>query len=349
MRTQALTESRWRQLKARQLDPGESFLYAVRTTGVYCRIGCSSRQPLAKNVEFFSNGVEAQAAGYRACRRCRPDDAQSAHPAWIATVCAILRSAEGETVSLAALAEATGLSSGYVQRGFKKVLGVSPKEYARQLREERFREALDAGEAVTTAVYSSGFTTPGRAYAQARLGMTPSARRRGGPAESIEFAVAHCWLGAVCVAATRRGICAVEFGEDDAGLADRLRQMFPKARISRADAGFAKTVETVLRAIEDPAAGGNLPLDIRGTAFQTRVWNELARIKPGETASYGEVARRLGSPRAARAVASACASNRLAVLIPCHRVVRKEGEMGGYRWGVERKAALLDRERVGGE
>jgi AraC family transcriptional regulator of adaptative response/methylated-DNA-[protein]-cysteine methyltransferase len=343
-------ESRWAALTARDVAADGAFVYAVRTTGVYCRPGCASRLPKRVNVEFFDHGEAAARAGYRPCKRCRPDAVSpgQSHAAIIARACARLDQAE-DPPTLAVLAADAGLSPWHFQRLFKAALGVTPKQFAARRRLERLRARLRHSPTVTGAIFDAGFGSSARAYhdVDAGLGMTPTRYRQGGAGMTIDYAFARCFLGWAIIAATERGLCAVEFGDDRIDLLGQLTRHFPKARIEKAAKEFSDVVENVVALIDAPRAAADLALDIQGTAFQQQVWCALRAIKPGQTASYSEIARRLGRPKAVRAVAGACAANTLGVVIPCHRVLRSDGGLGGYRWGVTRKRALLEREAGG--
>lgn len=338
----------WEAVAGRDARADGAFVYAVRTTGVYCRPGCASRPPLRRNVAFYDGPDAAEAAGFRACKRCRPRDGSVAerHVAAIGRACALIR--ERETLpSLAELAAAAGISRYHFHRVFKQITGATPRDWARAHRLGRLGERLDAGESVAGAVYAAGFGASSGAYAAAPsgLGMTPGARRRGGRGETIRYTTVPTWLGWALVAATERGVCMTALGDDRAALEADLRRRFPAAALESGDAALAGWAEQVVRYITRPSVQPDLPLDIGGTAFQAQVWRALQKIPPGRTTSYAEIAAALGRPKAVRAVARAIASNNIAVLVPCHRVVRGTGELAGYRWGVERKRALLDRER----
>jgi len=343
---------RWAAVLARDARAEGAFLYAVRTTGVYCRPTCRSRMPRRENVAFFQSPREAERAGFRACKRCGPDREQRAdvpHAEAVARACRRIESAE-TTPTLVELASEAGLSPFHFQRVFKRIVGVTPRQYAASQRERRLREQLRPGVAVTDAIYEAGYGSGSRVYeaAPAALGMTPGAYRDGAPGQVVRYGSARCSLGTLLVAATERGVCTIELGDDPDELTARLAQRFPKARLERADGAFEATVRAAVAFIEAPGTGFDLPLDIRGTAFQRRVWDVLRRIPAGSTETYGEVAAQLGQPSAARAVAQACGANALAVAIPCHRVVGSGGVLGGYRWGVERKRRLLEREAAAG-
>lgn len=340
-------DTRWAAVVARDKSAEGAFVFAVRTTGVYCRPGCPARTPRRENVRFFASRDDAERAGFRACRRCRPREPGllAQHAALVTAVCRrIERSRTMPTLS--DLAMSTGLSASRFQRVFRSLTGVTPRAYAAAVRSERLRATLRAGSSVTAAIYDSGFASTGRFYEESgrRLGMTPTEFRAGGSGMPIRFALGTCWLGSVLVAATPRGVCAILMGDDPDALVRDLQERFPRADLIGGDRDFERTVTTVVGLIEEPQQRCELPLDIRGTAFQLRVWEALRAIPPGTTATYGEIAARLGRPQAVRGVAAACAANPAAVAIPCHRVVRTDGSLAGYRWGIERKRALLERE-----
>lgn len=320
------------------------FVVAVRTTGIYCRPSCAARRPRRENVEFFAAGETACAAGYRPCRRCLPDDVARDRQA-IDRALALIEGADGP-VPLDRLAGAVGYAPHHFQRLFTRLVGVSPAAYARQLRARRMERALQEEDQVTAALYEAGYESAASAYADAgaRLGMTPGERKRGGKGALIRFAVAQSALGPLLVAATDRGLCRIAFDEGEA----ELRAHFPQAEIAQSDPGFEALVSQVVALVDDPAPGSaDLPLDVRGTAFQEAVWQALRGIPVGETRSYAEVARAVGRPGAIRAAGSACGDNALAVVIPCHRVLRSDGTLGGYAYGLDRKKALLEREKQG--
>lgn len=343
--------ARWAAVLARNAAADGAFCYAVTTTGVFCRPTCSARRPLRANVVFFAGAAEAEAAGFRPCRRCRPEAVGEAEvlAERLARACRLIeaRIEAGEGApSLATLAQAAGLSPHHFHRVFKQALGVTPRAYAAERRAGRLRQGLPGAASVTDACYDAGFGSSGRFYAEAPgvLGMTPTAYRRAGDGAEIRFAVGQCSLGAILVAATQAGVCAILLGDDPEALVRDLQDRFAKARLIGAERAFEEVVAKAVGLVERPAAPVGLPLDIRGTAFQRRVWEALRAIPAGETRSYGEIAAGLGLPGAVRAVARACAANPLAVAIPCHRVVRLGGALSGYRWGIERKRALLGRE-----
>jgi len=340
--------ARWAAVMERDPAADGAFCYAVRTTGIYCRPSCPARRARRRNVIFFDHAEQAERAGFRACRRCRPDTAaaRSRHAAIVAAACRRMETAE-TMPDLDALARDAGLSRYHFHRVFKAATGITPKAYAQALRTRRMRRELAGHGRVTDAVYAAGYSSGARFYADAaqHLGMTPTEFRSGGKGRSIRFAVAECWLGPLLVAATDKGICAIRFGDDPQALVHELQDDFSAARLIAGDRDFEQLVARVVGLVEAPEQTADLPLDIRGSAFQQRVWQALRQIPPGTTASYADIARRIGQPRAARAVARACAGNGIAVAVPCHRVVRSDGALSGYRWGVDRKRALLDRER----
>ena len=340
--------ARWAAVVNRDLRADGIFYYSVRTTGVYCRPACAARLARRENVRFHSSTTDAEAMGFRPCKRCRPNELPLAERRTeaIARACRLIEETE-DPPDLGAVAKAVGMSRFHFQRLFRTITGLTPKAYALAHRSDRVREQLKKRSlTVTDAIYESGFNSNGRFYATSdqMLGMTPTAFRAGGADADIRFAVGECSLGAVLVAASERGVCAILFGEDPAALAEDVQNAFPNARLLGGDRSFEKWVAKVVGFVDAPRIGLDLPLDVRGTVFQRRVWKALQQIPIGSTASYSEVAQKIGAPQGARAVAQACAANRLAVAIPCHRVVRHDGGVSGYRWGVERKRALLERE-----
>jgi AraC family transcriptional regulator, regulatory protein of adaptative response / methylated-DNA-[protein]-cysteine methyltransferase len=346
-RAPARDEERWQAVKRRDPAFDGTFLFAVRTTGIYCRPSCASRPAKRENVSFFSTTAKAEKAGYRACKRCRPDQLGAPDPQMQAVkrACERIETAE-EAPKLAELAASAGLSPYHFHRVFKALTGVTPKAYAAETRARRAADKLRTAETVTEAIYDAGFNSSSRFYenTDARLGMTPGAVRRGGAGAVIRFAVGEASLGAVLVAATDKGVCAITLGDDPDALVRDLQDRFPNADFEGGDAEFERTVAEVVGLVEAPGQRLDLPLDIRGTAFQQRVWAALSAIPAGKTATYTEIARAIGQPTAVRAVAQACGANPLAIAIPCHRVVRSDGDLSGYRWGVERKRKLIDRE-----
>ena len=335
----------WDQVIRR--EPGD-FLYAVTTMGIYCRPGCPSPRPLRKNVRFFRNIGEAEAAGFRACKRCDPkgDRARLAQ-AVVQDACAFIGGAE-EMPSLDALATRSGYSRFHFLRMFRDHTGLTPRGYAQGVRAKRLHTALAGGARVADAVADAGYGSESRVYEKTGelLGMTPGALRRGGEGEVIRTAFADCPFGRLLVGATDKGVCFIGFGEPEDALLDDVRQRFPRARIISDDMALASAVQAVLAFLEEPKQALDLPLDLRGTAFQQRVWRTLCRIPVGETRSYAELARMMDDPRAVRAVARSCATNPVALAVPCHRVIGSDGSLTGYRWGVPRKRALLEKERA---
>jgi AraC family transcriptional regulator of adaptative response/methylated-DNA-[protein]-cysteine methyltransferase len=341
-------EGRWAAVARRDPAADGAFVYCVRTTGVYCRPTCGARRALRENVTFHAGCADAERDGYRACRRCRPDQAGRAdrYAAVVEKACRLIQSGD-PAPSLDELSAAVGMSRYHFHRVFKAATGVTPKDYAAARRVRRVQDVLPRARTVAEAAFGAGFNSNGRFYAGARdsRGMTPTACRAGGAGEAIRFAVGECSLGSILVAATDKGVCAISIGDDPDALARGLQDRFPRATLAGGDADFERVVAAVVGHVEEPRGALRLPLDVRGTAFQRRVWQALRDIPAGSTASYVEVARRVGTPAAVRAVAGACAANVLAVAIPCHRVVRTDGRLTGYRWGVERKRALLEREK----
>jgi AraC family transcriptional regulator of adaptative response/methylated-DNA-[protein]-cysteine methyltransferase len=347
MEAAPLAERRWQAVVRRDAQADGEFVYAVRTTGVYCRPSCPSRAARRQNVEFFESPELAAAAGYRPCKRCRPDapSLQQQRSALVRQACeSIEHGASAPT--LAQLAQQAGLSPFHFHRIFKAATGLTPKDFHKAVLARRVAAALQSAQSVTAALYDAGFNSAGRFYeaAPALLGMSPGSYRKGGMGEHIRYAVEPCTLGWIIVAATRKGVCAIEFGDAAPTLADRVRARFPQAQFEAADAGFTRWVARVLAYVEQPRGVLDLPLDVQGTVFQRRVWQALQAIPAGQTASYAEIAGRIGQPHAWRAVAHACAGNPVAVAIPCHRAVRADGSLAGYRWGIARKAELLRRE-----
>ncbi|HEY1589075.1 MAG TPA: bifunctional DNA-binding transcriptional regulator/O6-methylguanine-DNA methyltransferase Ada [Rhodanobacter sp.] len=340
-------DPRWTAIQTHDAHADGTFFYSVRTTGVYCRPSCGARPARPENVAFHATPAEAERAGFRPCKRCKPDQPSlpEQHVARVTEACRWIESAETEP-TLEQLAKQAGLSTFHFHRVFKAVTGLTPKQYAVAHRTQRVRSELDHSDTVTSAIYDAGYSSNSRFYETSNqmLGMTPSSYRAGGIDSDIRFAIGECSLGAILVAQSQRGVCAILLGDDPEVLARDLQDRFPKANLIGGDHAFEQLVAQVVGFVEAPAIGLELPLDVRGTAFQQRVWQALRDIPVGSTASYSEIARRIGSPRAVRAVAQACAANTLAVAIPCHRVVRNDGGLSGYRWGVQRKRTLLDRE-----
>ncbi|CAJ0848926.1 bifunctional DNA-binding transcriptional regulator/O6-methylguanine-DNA methyltransferase Ada [Ralstonia flatus] len=340
-------DPRWARVLARDASADGQFVYAVKTTGVYCQPSSPSRLPRPENVEFFDTPADAEAAGYRPSRRAGPDQTtvRAQQAALVAQACRHIEAAD-TPATLDALAQEAGLSPYHFHRLFKSVTGLTPKAYADAHRARKLRAQLGRGSSVTEAIYDAGFNASSRFYEASDnvLGMTASRYRAGGVQTTIRFAVGECSLGSILVAQSDRGICAILMGDDPDALARDLQDTFPKAELIGGDAGFEDLVAKVVGFVEAPSIGLDLPLDVRGTAFQERVWQALREVPPGSTTSYTEIAARIGAPQAVRAVAQACAANHIAVAIPCHRVIRRDGNTSGYRWGVERKLALLERE-----
>ncbi|RFB80895.1 bifunctional DNA-binding transcriptional regulator/O6-methylguanine-DNA methyltransferase Ada [Methylovirgula sp. 4M-Z18] len=341
-------DPRWQAVLRRDAAADGRFVFGVRTTGVYCRPSCPSRRAKPENVTFHETCAEADAAGYRACLRCRPNASSlnERNAALIAKACRMIETAE-ELPPLSDLAARAGMSPFHFHRQFKAATGLTPKAYGAAHRAQRVRASLrDAQASVTAAIYDAGFNSSSRFYENVGqvLGMTPTAFKKGGENVAIHFAIGQCSLGAILVACSEKGVCAILLGDDPEELARDLQNRFPKADIIGGDPGFEALVAKVVGFVEAPRLGLDLPLDMRGTAFQQRVWQALCDIPAGKTVSYADIAQRIGAPSAVRAVAQACGANKLAVAIPCHRVVRQDGGLSGYRWGVERKRALLAKE-----
>ena len=338
----------WTAVCRKDPESAAEFVYAVRTTGIYCRPTCTSRRPLRSNVEFHPTPQAATAAGYRPCKRCRPDEAnpRASREAAMTRVCRLIDASE-RLPSLFEMATAAHMSPSHFHRVFKATVGLTPRAYAAAGRARRARRTLKATPSVTHALHDAGYESHSTFYADTSrsLGMSPSVYRRGAHGETIRYAVAPCRLGYVLAAATARGICAILLGDEPHVLVSELEQTFPHAVWRTPGPDFGRLLREVIDLIEEPARSvATLPLDIRGTAFQQRVWNALRCVPPGRTISYTELARRIGSPNAVRAVGSACAANAIAIAIPCHRAVRADGGLAGYRWGVERKRALIANE-----
>jgi AraC family transcriptional regulator, regulatory protein of adaptative response / methylated-DNA-[protein]-cysteine methyltransferase len=339
-------EERWRAVIERNRRADGAFYYSVRTTGVYCRPSCGSRRPRRENVAFYMTCDEAERAGYRACMRCYPSASSSSdHSMLIASACRIIEEAE-ECPKLSELASKVGLSPFHFHRVFKAVTGLTPKSYAAAHRARRLAEVLPNAQTVTGAIYEAGFNSSSRFYAssEALLGMSPARYRSGGKHEVVRFAVGECLLGSILVASTDKGVCAILLGDDPEALLEDLQRRFSQAELVGGDKAFELLVSKIVGFVENPEVGLDLPLDVRGTAFQRKVWQALRQIPLGSTASYRDIARRIRSPEAVQAVAQACGANNLAVAIPCHRVIRRDGGLGGYRWGLDRKRTLLAHE-----
>ena len=337
----------WKAVLARDRAFDGMFFYSVATTGVYCRPSCPARLANRENVAFHASCAAAERAGFRACKRCKPDEPplHKRYAAKVALACRLIEEAE-ELPKLDGLAHAVGLSAYHFHRVFKAIAGVTPKAYTAAQRQKRVRESLTRAESITGAIYEAGYNSSGQFYANAAglLGMTPADFRSGGANADMRFAVGECSLGSILVAATAKGIAAILLGDDPGALVRDLEDRFPKANLIGDDAAFEDAMAKVIGLIEAPGTGLDLPLDMRGTAFQHRVWQALRQIPAGTTVTYSELAGRIGMPKAVRAVAAACAANKIAVAIPCHRVLRSDGSLSGYRWGVERKRKLLERE-----
>lgn len=341
------SDPRWVAVVDRDHAADGQFYYSVKTTGVYCRPSCAARRPKPENVRFHRTRAEAEQSGFRPCRRCRPDQLSlpEQHAEMVTSICKLIEKS-GTAPALKELAQHAGLSPHYFHRVFKAITGLTPKEYALAQRAGRVRTEIRTGKTVTDAILAAGYNSSGRFYEKSDqlLGMTPSRYRAGGKNTAIRFAVGECSLGSILVACSDRGVCAIFLGDDPEALVRELQDRFPRAYLIGGDRNFEKLAAQVIGLVETPSIGLDLPLDIRGTAFQQRVWQALRKIPAGKTASYSEIARRIGSPNSVRAVAGACAANKLAVVIPCHRVIRNDGGLSGYHWGVERKRSLLQRE-----
>ncbi len=345
--TATALDPRWERLTNRDGSAEGAFLYGVAATGVYCRPGCPSRLPRKENIRFFASREEAERAGFRPCKRCQPDRAPLAErqAEAVSKACVLIEAVDGRP-DFDGVARAIGMSRHHFHRIFKQTTGVTPGAYFNARRRARALDELSRAKTVTEAIYAAGYSSSSRFYETfaPQLGLKPSAFAKGGAGEVIRFALGECSLGSILVAATAQGICAIQFGYAPEPLIEALRGRFPKAELKGGDADFERVVAHVIGLVEEPKRAFDLPLHVRGTAFQQRVWEVLRSIPPGETMTYAEVAAKAGCASAVRAVASACAANKIAVAIPCHRVVRTGGALSGYRWGVERKAALLKRE-----
>jgi AraC family transcriptional regulator of adaptative response/methylated-DNA-[protein]-cysteine methyltransferase len=342
-------DDRWHAVAARDARFDGQFVYAVSSTRIYCRPSCPSKRPSRERVDFFPVPEAAEQAGYRACKRCRPRQARILDPQieMVRRVCHYLDSTDAESVKLAELSQLTGVSLFHLQRTFKHIMGISPRQYYSARKFGRFKSSIKEGKNVTSALYEAGFNSSSRLYGHAaeELGMTPATYSRGGRGVIINYTIATSPIGQVLVAATDRGVCAVKIADTDGELEVDLREEFPAAVIERNDDELEDTVAKVIEALSNSDAAADLPLDIRATAFQRQVWEKLREIPYGETVSYGDVAKALGNPGAVRAVGRACATNPVALIIPCHRVVREDSSLGGYRWGIDRKKSLLELEK----
>lgn len=344
---ETLNDPRWADVVTRNPQSDGKFYIAITTTGIYCRPSCPSRHARPENVRFFATRADAEAAGFRPCRRCKPDQPSltAQYTARVVEACRIIAAAETPP-DLRELSGRVGMSPYHFHRVFRQITGVTPRQYAAAQRENRLRSELERTNTVTEAIFNSGYNSNSRFYERSNemLGMKPTNYRAGGADTTIHFAIGECSLGSILVAKSERGLAAILFGDDPDQLARDLQDRFPGANLVGGDRDFEQLVARVVGFVEAPRIGLDLPLDVRGTAFQQRVWQALREIPAGETASYTEIARRIGAPKAVRAVAQACAANALAVAIPCHRVVRSDGGLSGYRWGIERKRALLIKE-----
>ena len=340
-------DPRWSAVVTRDQNADGQFYYSVKTTGVYCRPSCAARSARPENVQFHRTREAAEKAGFRPCKRCKPDQPSlvEQHTATVAKVCRLIENSE-TLPNLDDLAEHANLSTYYFHRVFKAVTGLTPKTYGAAHRAKRVRNELEDSDTVTNAIFDAGYNSSSRFYEKSDqlLGMTPSNYRAGGANTEIRFAIGECSLGSILVAKSDRGVCAISLGDEPDILVRDLQDRFPKSSLIGGDHVFEQMVAKVVGFVEAPSIGFDLPLDIRGTAFQQRVWQALRKIPAGTTVSYTDVARRIGAPKSVRAVAQACAANSLAVAIPCHRVVRNDGGLSGYRWGVERKRVLQERE-----
>jgi AraC family transcriptional regulator of adaptative response/methylated-DNA-[protein]-cysteine methyltransferase len=351
MRSIPADEQLWQAVVAKDARFDGQFVFAVTSTGVYCRPSCPSRRAHRERVKFFDLPAAAEQAGFRACLRCQPQLAQVLDPQMdlVQRACRFLDDSEGETVKLNELAARVGVSAFHLQRTFKRVMGTSPRQYLAARRFGNFKELVRKGSSVTNALYESGFNSSSRLYehASAELGMTPATYSRGGRGVNINYTIVASPLGRLLVATTERGVCAVRMGDNDQKLERELHEEFPHAEINHADTALREPVEKILAHLAHHEPRLDLPLDIRATAFQLRVWQKLRESPYGRTVSYGDVAKSLGNPGAVRAVGRACATNPVALVIPCHRVVKEDKSLGGYRWGLDRKKTLLEAERAG--
>lgn len=343
----SLEQQRWQSVINRDKAANGQFVYAVKTTGIFCLPSCPSRQAKPENVVFFDTADQASAAGYRACKTCRPENTDERYIDKITLACKLIENSE-TVPKLADLAAQVGLSRYHFHRIFKRIIGLTPKVYASAIQAKKLRIAMKQHDRITDAIYEAGFSSDSRFYEKSAslLGMQADSYRKGGKGTTIYFALGQCIFGEILVAQSAVGVCAVYLGDDPEHLLNQLQQQFAKATLIGADKSFEQVVAHIVGLIENPFQTQRLPLDIQGTAFQEQVWRALQEIPPGTTASYSEIAAKIGKPKAVRAVASACAANKIAVLIPCHRVVRNDGAVSGYRWGIDRKAELIIHERV---
>jgi AraC family transcriptional regulator of adaptative response/methylated-DNA-[protein]-cysteine methyltransferase len=343
-------ESQWQAVLTKDARCDGQFVFAVSSTGIYCRPSCGSRRPRRENVSFFQSPEAAEQAGFRACHRCHPRKARVIDPQiqMARQVCRLIEENEGEPITLAALSEQLGVSSFHLQRTFKSIMGITPRRYAETCRVNRFKHGVRKGEAITSAIYDAGYGSSSRLYesASSQLGMTPATYGKGGRGAVINYAVVETSLGRLLVAATNKGVCSVMLGDSDAALKADLLNEFPAAEIRHDEKLLRSSVNTIVAHLKSKSPHIDLPLDIQATAFQRQVWEQLRAIPYGQTHSYSEVAKAIGQEKAVRAVARACATNPVALVIPCHRVIREDKSLGGYRWGLERKKKLLERERA---
>jgi len=346
--TEPNQDHRWQQVVERDIAADGQFVYAVATTGIYCRPSCSSRRPKPENVDFFEAAEAAERAGYRACRRCRPDSLvpESADARLVRTVCRVIAEADDRLPTLEELGAAAATNPQHLQKRFKRIMGVSPRAYADEVRRRRLRTLLKSGDDVTGALYEAGYGSSSRLYENAGewLGMTPASYARGGAGAQLRYIITDCSLGRMIIAATERGVAFLGFGDDDAFLLAELQRDFPLAGIAADDGRLADWVAAIRDELEGGKPASQVPLDVLATAFQARVWQALRNIPKGETRTYREIAEELGKPKAARAVGRACATNPVSLVVPCHRAVGSSGDLTGYRWGVDRKRALLHSE-----
>jgi AraC family transcriptional regulator of adaptative response/methylated-DNA-[protein]-cysteine methyltransferase len=343
-------ESQWQAVLAKDSRFDGQFVFAVSSTGIYCRPSCGSRRPRREHVSFFQLPEAAEQAGFRACLRCHPRDARSLDPQveMSQDVCRLIDGNDGEPLTLATLSARIGVSSFHLQRTFKNVMGISPSQYAEAGRIGRFKQGVRGGESITDAIYTAGFGSSSRLYERAasKLGMTPATYGKGGRGAIINYAIVKCSLGDLLVAATHKGVCSVTLGDSDSALESNLKKEFPEAEIQRGDKALSLAIQSIVDHLEGKTPHIDLPLDLQATAFQRQVWEQLRTIPCGQTYSYSEVAKAIGRQKSVRAVARACATNPVALVIPCHRVIREDKSLGGYRWGLERKKKLLEQERA---
>lgn len=343
-------EAQWQAVLTKDARCDGQFVFAVSSTKIYCRPSCPSRRPRRERVSFFQLPETAEQAGFRACRRCHPRnaDAKNSQVELVQRVCRLLEDTDVENTTLAALSDQTGVSSFHLQRTFKKVMGVTPRQYADAARVSRFKGGAREGKTVTTAMYDAGFGSSSRLYEQAgsQLGMTPATYGKGGRGATIGYAIVKCYLGGLLVAATSKGVCSVKLGDSESALEADLKREFPAAEFQRDEKRLTESIQAVVDHLEGKSPHIDLPLDIQATAFQRQVWEQLRAIPSGQTSSYSEVAKAIGQQKAVRAVARACATNPVALVIPCHRVIREDKSLGGYRWGLERKKKLLETEKA---